>query len=321
MSKYKTISDKIEIITISNPRAKNDLKWINITNADKKEIEYLRRQFGFQMSHLRSSMGKMASQRPMVFQEEAYMFLILHFPALINNRIMAGEIEFFIGHGFLITIHNDNIPAIKDFVSLCKKDQHSLLTYKNVSSAILLAELLDRLVKSCYHLIDEASLNIQEVEHLIFEYQQKMAVQKILNLRRDIINIRKIMQNHKNILQKLSDMKSSVVPVTILKRQYGDLVEHSKRIWEMLDNQKEMIEVLNDTNESLLNNRMTIIMKTLTIFSVIVFPLNLLAAVFGMNAAVMPLVNSPYGFWIIVLFMILGSLGMLAYFKSRKWLN
>ena len=89
----------------------------------------------------------------------------------------------------------------------------------------------------------------------------------------------------------------------------------------MLENQKEMVEVLNNTNESLLNDRMTSIMKTLTIFSVIVLPLNLLAGTFGMNAKYMPFVNEPYGFWIIVGIMFACSLGMLTLFETKHWLR
>ena len=88
----------------------------------------------------------------------------------------------------------------------------------------------------------------------------------------------------------------------------------------MLDNQNEMIEVLNNTNESLTNNQMNMIMKTLTMFSVIVFPLNLLAAVFGMNTIVTPLVEHPYGFWIIVAMMLLGTTFMLGIFKYKRWI-
>jgi magnesium transporter len=115
-------------------------------------------------------------------------------------------------------------------------------------------------------------------------------------------------------------MESTLVERTLLKKYYADLVDHSKRIWEMLDNQKEMVEVLSNTNESLLNNKMTDIMKTLTIFSVIVFPLTLLAAIFGMNAKYMPFVDGIYGFWIIIGMMLVGCAAMLIFFKRKKWL-
>lgn len=322
MGNYKKIGPKIERLIIDKPGDDDlSLSWLNIVDAGRKEVDYLRKEYHFNLDHLRASVATVFSQRPMVVEENGYLFLIFHFPTFSKGKIIAGEIEFFLGHGYLVSLHNDNLPSLNELFNSAKKDQNLLLAYNTESSATLLYEILDRLLNSCYSLIDQNSLAIEEVEDLIFEQQQKDAVAKILNLRRNIINIRKIMQNHKNILQKLMSMKSSLVPPESLKKQYGRLVEHSKRIWEMLDNQKEMVEVLNDTNEALLNDRMNNIMKTLTLFSVIVFPLTLLAAIFGMNAKYMPFVDKEYGFWVILLIMGLGSWGMLRYFKKKNWLN
>ena len=116
-------------------------------------------------------------------------------------------------------------------------------------------------------------------------------------------------------------MKSGLVPQKSIKQHYEDLELHSKRIWEVLDLQKEMVEVLNDTNESLLNDRMNIIMKTLTIISVLVLPLNLMAGIFGMNTvSSMPFVENPYGFSIIIAIMFVSLLALLSYFNKKRWI-
>jgi magnesium transporter len=82
-----------------------------------------------------------------------------------------------------------------------------------------------------------------------------------------------------------------------------------------------MIEALHDTNESLLNYKISDIMKTLTVFSVIVFPLTLFAAIFGMNTIEsMPFVYNENGFWIIIFIMLIACFGMLLFFKKKKWL-
>lgn len=320
MTKCKKISNNIYEIDIRRPKSKTDLKWVNIINAQNPEIEYLKKNYNFNLKHLNSSLSTVFSQRPMISQEPGYMFIVLHFPIYVRDKIVAGEIEFFISHGYLITVHNGNIPALNEFFNLCRDGSGSLLAYNWESSVILLYELLNKLIHDCYGLIDETSVGITRVEDLIFTRNQKEAVSSILNLRRNIINLRKILQNHESILKSLTEVKSSLVPQTEVKKHYNRLVEHSSRIWNMLDNQKEMIEVLNSTNQSLLDNQMTNVMKTLTIFSVIVFPLTLLAALFGMNTKYMPIVNHPYGFWIIICIMFACSMGMLLYFEKKKWL-
>ncbi len=321
MANYKKISDRIEELIIDNPRTAPFLKWINIINAGKNEIDYLRKNYQFDLVHLKASAASVSFQRPQIFKGPDYLFLVLHFPVLKGEKIIAAEVDFFIGHGFLITVNNNSLKALLDFFNLGKKSPDSLLAYSLESSAILLYEILGHLFDSCYKFLDENSININEVEELIFSDRQKEAVKQILTIRRNIINVRKIIQNHKNILRKLMEMESSLVEKLAIKKYYIGLVEHSKRIWEVLENQKEMIEVLNNTNESLLNDRMTSIMKTLTIFSVIVLPLNLLAGTFGMNAKYMPIVDHPYGFWIIVIIMLACSLGMLIFFETKRWLR
>lgn len=320
MAYYKRITDRIEEIKIDNPRTAPVVKWINIINAGKNEIDYLRKNYNFNLVHLKAAAASVSFQRPMIFKGDGYLCLVLHFPAFKGENIVASEIDFFVGHGYLITVHNNTLKALTSFFSLGKKSPDSLLAYSLESSAILLYEVLGHLMDDCFQLLDDNSIRLNEIEDLIFGGQQKKAVEKIMNFRRNIINIRKIMQNHKNILQNLMDMESSLVDKSSIKKHYAVLVEHSKRIWEMLDSQKDMIEVFNSTNESILNDRMTDIMKTLTIFSVIVYPLTLLAGIFGMNAKYMPFIEHPLGFWAILGLMVLCSLGMMIFFKKKKWL-
>ena len=320
MSSFQKVSNNISELVIKNPRAKHSLKWTNITDANRLEIDYLKRNYDFNLEHLHAAIATVFSQRPMISQEEGYFFIILHFPILVNGRVVAGEIEFFIGHEYLVTVHNNNIPALIDFFEVSKNNPDSLAPYNFKSSIILLYELLNRLINDCYVLIDDNSINIAKVEDLIFSQKQKEAVTLILNLRRNIINLRKILQNHEYILKKLTEVKSSLVPQKEIREHYDVLVEHSKRIWSMLDNQKEMVSVLNDTNESLLDGQMTKVMKTLTIFSVIVFPLTLLAALFAMRTSHLPFEHNPNGFWIIVGIMAICACFMLLIFKRRKWL-
>jgi len=319
---YKKISGNIEKLIIDNPTTpKEYLTWINIKNARKKEIEYLRKKYNFNLSHLQLSSVKASSQRPSIEKMDDYIFLILHFPILDKNHITVSEIEFFIGDGYLITLHNDNIPAIKEFFKLCQKDSESSLSFLFESSAVLLYEILEKLMSGTYNLLDEVSVKIYELEELIFSQNSKTAASQILYLRRNIIHMRKIMQNHKNIIKKLTDIEIGLAPEESVKKYYHQLLDHSKRIWENLENQRDMIEVLNSTNDAFLNYRISDIMKTLTIFSVIVFPLTLLAAIFGMNTVKgMPFIDTENGFWIIIVIMLTGCLGMLFFFERKKWL-
>lgn len=320
MQKENKSSRNIQMAVIDNPRTANEkITWVNVVDAGKNEIEYLRKKYGFQLAHLQASSASVFSQRPAFYRSDNYLFLILHFPIYQNEQIVASEVDFFIGHGFLITLHHGNLKQLTEFFNLCKKDGESLLTYELESSAVLLYEILQKLMLGCYPLLDKNSIAINKVEEIIFSQNQRSAVTRILFLRQNIINFRKIMQSHKNILTKLEELKSSLVPVNDLKKYYKELVDHSKVIWDVLENQKEVISVLNSTNESLQNYRLSDIMRTLTIFSVIIFSLTLVAAIFSMRAMDLPLVRTEGGFWAIISIMVFVSMSVIFFFKTKKW--
>lgn len=321
MNAYKKISNKINHLIINNRRNEQRLEWINIVNAGKPEIEFLRKRYHFNLGHLRSSIATVFSQRPMILEEKDYLFLILHFPTHDKGRIVAGEVEFFLSHGYLITL-STNLPALTEFFNFSKKEPSSLQAAQITSSTILLYEILNKLINNCYQLLDANSLKINKVEELIFSGAQKAAVSRILELRRDTINIRRIVQNHKNILQKLIELKSSLVPAAEIKNRYHLLVDQSKQIWESLENQKEMIEAFNDTNQSLINNNINGIMKTLTIVTAMLLPLTLIADIFELAFFHnLPIFVDQRGFMLMLAAMLFSVLIMLWIFIRKKWLK
>lgn len=206
--------------------------------------------------------------------------------------------------------------------NLAKKDQKMIQAYKTESPRVLLAEILERLFTASFVLLDKISIDINKVEEIIFKQEHVGVISEILIIRHNIINFRKVMQNYSEIIREVMDLKTNNILVNKkVVDMYGDLLNYSKRIWTLIENRKETIEALNSTNESLANFRLNNIMKTLTMFSVVMFPLTLLAAVFGMNTTEgMPFISDSMGFWRIIALMLGGSFLMLVYFKYKKWM-
>ena len=100
---------------------------------------------------------------------------------------------------------------------------------------------------------------------------------------------------------------------------FDDIVDASERIWDVLENYKEVVEALEDTNESVISHRVNDVLRVLTVFSVVLLPLTLLASVWGMNVGV-PGEGSTHAFWIIIAVMVGLLCGMLLFFRRRGWL-
>jgi len=104
-----------------------------------------------------------------------------------------------------------------------------------------------------------------------------------------------------------------------LEEYFDDIVDAAERIWDLLDNYKEVIEALEDTNESVINHRQNDILRILTVFSVILLPLTLISGIFGMNVR-FPGFDSSWAFWTIFGVMVAAALGMLSFFRHKRWL-
>ncbi len=301
----------------------SELSWLDITHASEKEINYLKKKFKFAEDDLKASLSHSHAQRPQIIIRPNYIFMVILFP--VYNRktreITPAEMDVFATEDHLITIHYNQLDPLIDFFELCAESQNDRDTYLNDTSVLLLSEILDRIYLSLFPMLDHLSLDINNIEKNIFGHKEREMVQEILVIKRNIVYFRKIMQSHNWIFKKLVEQKiKSNGKDKETKYAYDDLIDYIQYIWNTLNNYQQTIDALEDTNNALVTFKLNDIMRTLTIFSVIVFPLTLMAAVFGMNVTSMPIVGSAYDFWKIILIMIIATFSMAGYFKYKKWI-
>ena len=158
---------------------------------------------------------------------------------------------------------------------------------------------------------------LERLEEDIFEGRSAEIVRDLSNVKQEIINFRKIVRPQRSALRDLERTKR-YVPED-LEVYFDDIIDASERIWDMLENFKEVVEGLEDTNESVLSHRLNDVLRILTAFSVIMLPLTLIASIFGMNVSV-PGEGSVAGFWAVVGLMFVVLVAMLAVFRRRGWL-
>lgn len=301
----------------------SELSWMDITNASDKEIDYLRKKYNFIAQDLADSLAHKHAQRPKIMIRPDYIFIVILFP--VYNRktreITPAEIDVFITADHLITIHYNQVKPLMEFFKLCSENKHERDSYLNDTTVMLLHEILDRIYLSLFPMIDHFSLDINNIEKNIFASKERDMVHEILIIKRNIVYFRKIMQSHLWITNKLIEQKlNRLTNGRETKIFYRDLIDYIQDIWNTLNSYQATIDALEDTNNALVTFKLNDIMRTLTIFSVIVFPLTLMAAVFGMNVRNMPIVGSDFDFWQIIVIMLIATIAMASYFKHKKWI-
>lgn len=297
--------------------------WINIANPTEKEIRKLGEKYEFHPLDLADCLT--LSHRSKVDIYPKYTFLALLFPVYDRKtrEIVSAELNVFISKDYLITIHRGDLKVFTDFFDLFSLSPDLRKKYPDQSPEKLLYEILNKIFSYTFPMIDHLSQDCDNIEKAIFSGREKKMVSEILIIRRNITDFRKIMQVHKNVLKKtIYNLKNS--PLFVMKKTdvyFESLVDYAKEIWDTLENLKERIEALQETNESQISFKLSDIMRMLTIISVITFPITLLATIFGMNTIhAMPFIENPYGFWYVVGMMLLIIAGMLSWFKKKGWL-
>jgi len=155
---------------------------------------------------------------------------------------------------------------------------------------------------------------LERLEEDIFEGRSKEIVRDISNVKQEIINFRKTVRPQRAALKDLERTKR-YIPET-LDIYFDDINDASDRIWDMLENFKEVIEGLESTNESVLSHQLNDVLRILTAFSAVLLPLTLIASVFGMNTGV-PGEGSIHAFWVVVGVMVVALGGLFYLFRKR----
>lgn len=295
------------------------ISWIDIKNPGKKDLNYLKKEFDFHPITL----GELLSPtlRPKVEHYDHYLYMVVHFP-IYNPKKQTTEsieIDFLITQNALITVRYEELPPLRELWGKCLMDEAAREHKFGETAAYLLYCILENLYALSLRQLDHITKKIDQIEDKMFkEKGSEDVVEKISLARRDILDFRKTIKPQKTILDSLK-IRGVEFFGKKMRPYFIDIIGDYMRVWSLLENHIETIRALRETNDSLISNRTNRIIRLLTIFSVIVFPLTLLASIFGMNTRFLPLVGHEYDFWIIAGFMLLATMGMLIFFKRKKW--
>ena len=143
-------------------------------------------------------------------------------------------------------------------------------------------------------------------------------VRDISNVKQEIISYRKIIKPERSTLRVLERRVEDFLPEE-LELYFDDIVDSAERIWDLLDNYKEVVDGLESTNESVLAHRQNDVLRLLTVISVTILPLTLVTGLFGMNV-LFPGEGTHEAFWAIVVGLLVISAATLGFFRWRRWL-
>jgi magnesium transporter len=297
------------------------LTWIYMEKPTTREVEHLANQFHFHPLNLDDILSRV--QRPKIDEYGDHLFIVLHFPVFNkeNKVTTASEVDIFIGENYVVTVHcSGDLKPLSKFFKECQINQEICNNYMSYSSGFLLYHILDRLVNYCFPILNKLTDNIDKVEDLIFGRTVPETVREISLIRRDLISFRRVIHPQISVVD---DLEHEDYPFLKEDQEiyFGDIADHTHKIWDALEDCKEVVDGLAETSNWLTSHRIQEIIRVLTILTAILAPGTLIASIYGMN---IPLFGGDGGSLIplsIILFIILAiAILMLFFFRRRDYL-
>lgn len=294
--------------------------WLNLTSPTSEDLQELQKELNLSPNVLKDLAG--FNKRPQIEEYDGYIFLVIHFP-LFNERsrqTIPIELDFLITKNQLITVYQQANPVFEKFFRDC---QENLSQQKNYfrNAGFLLFSILDNLIDACLPMLDHIHEKIENIEQQIFESREKEMLKEIAILKRDIIDFRRTIKPQRSVLEILAKKASRLFPPEEMEIIGQEAIGSEIRVWNTLENHKEMIEAIEKTNEGLLSYQISRVMHTLTFFSIILFSLTFTAAFFAIKPVENLFFNrQQFGILMVGGIMLAVILTITVFFKKKRWM-
>jgi magnesium transporter len=307
----------IEKATLDDVRSclakKDGVIWVDAAEPSFAELTELAGVFGFhplavEDAHLRH-------QRPKIDQYENFIFLVFYAIALVDDRVMTEEVEFFVGDGYVVTAHIRPLRAIVDV----KTRWMSAVNIGGLSSGMLLYSLLDAIVDAYFPLIDQLGEHIEELEESIFNHESPTAQREIFHLKRNLASVRRLLGPERDVMNILVRRDVPLFDNTTAV-YLTDVYDHILRVNDALDSYREVVTGALDAYLSLTSNRLNQVLKRMTAATIILMSVTLVASIYGMNFVHMPELAWQYGYPLALSTMLLIAGGLGYFFKRIDYL-
>jgi magnesium transporter len=294
------------------------LRWIHIESPRAADRDWLEEHFEFHPLDYEDVYSR--NNRPKLDQYDDYVFIVLHFPLFEKStgRILTAELDLFMGPDYLITLPNIPLPPLTAMFERYREKDDLREATLTKGSGYLLYKIVDTCVDASFPMLRKMAVKLDRIEDDIFEGRSSEIVRDISEAKQEIINFRRIVRPQRAVLRDLERTKQRYLQAE-LDIYFDDISDAAERIWDTLENYKEVIEALEDSNESVLSHRVNESLRVLTAFSVILLPQTLITSIFGMNV-LFPGEGSAEAFWALTVVMGIITVGLVVFFRRRGWL-
>ncbi|MFH1625657.1 MAG: magnesium/cobalt transporter CorA [Pseudomonadota bacterium] len=291
--------------------------WINIDGIHQVDIvEKIGTHFGIHPLILEDIVH--TGQRPKIEDFEDYLFIVVMMLSYDenDNEVKVEQVSFLLGSNFVISFQEKEGDVFNPVRERIRKAKGRI---RKMKPDYLAYALLDTIVDHYFVVLERLGEKIEAMEEELVTNPTPGTLQTIHSLKRDLIFLRKSVWPLREVVNTLERGESALIyeSTDVYLR---DVYDHTIQVIDTIETFRDMVSGMLDIYLSSLSNKMNEVMKVLTIIATIFIPLTFMAGVYGMNFKLMPELELEFGYAALLILMALVALGMVRYFRKKRWL-
>jgi len=261
------------------------------------------------------------SQRPKIedFDEYIYIVLKMLYWNEEHSEVESEQVSLILGDTYVITFQEGDEAGKDVFDSVRVRIHGGKSRIVKRGTDYLIYSLIDAIVDHYFVILEHFGEQIADLEEELVTDPSTDTLQFIHNLKRELLFLRKYVWPLREVVSRLEKDETDLIEesTSIYLR---DVYDHTIQVIDTIETFREMISGMLDIYLSSISNRMNEVMKVLTIIATVFIPLTFIAGIYGMNFAYMPELQWRFGYFIVLFIMALIFIGMIIYFRRRRWL-
>lgn len=225
-------------------------------------------------------------------------------------------VSIYLGERYVITHRNDEVPWLDALLrQVTQIPERTLARGTDMLAHRIIDVLIDRFTRGLGAFEDV----IDRLEGVAIQAPEDFELSDVLELKRGLGALRQVMRDHKVGISRLAHDRALIGEQKV-RRYFRDVDDHATAAIKQIDKQIEMLVGIRDVYFAMANVRLGDIMRILAVITTIAVPLNIVVGLYGMNFAAIPLLDSPYGFWLVIAIMSILTCAMLLFFRRNRWI-
>ncbi|MDD2708423.1 MAG: magnesium/cobalt transporter CorA [Verrucomicrobiae bacterium] len=290
--------------------------WIDLENPTPEESARILEKI-FQFHPLAIEDCLIPSPLPKIEEYEGYLFVVIH--AVGFNRkaehFQTTELDFFLGKNYLVTWHSEPLHCIQATLDRCAKTSMTARGSDRIAHSIL-----DTLIDYYLPVLYEFGEDLNDLESsMVQTHFEKAPMNRIMELKKEVVHLCQILRPQREVLDRFARGEFKIVRPALLP-YYRDVCSHLAHYEEMAESYRDSLNSAIQLYLSVSSNRTSEIVKVLTLITVVTTPAMIVGSWYGMNFRHMPELDSPWGYFGVLILTLVTTLWTLIYFKRKKWM-